>query len=449
MVQDDDTLPQPEPLDRRATGRRSRIYYGWRLLAAAAIISVATRGVLDSFDMLLLPMAWEFGWSRLALSGAFALGQLINGVSQPIIGYLFDRFDSRRVILTCVAATGLTTVGLYWTSHFWYLLFLFSFVLPILMGGASLAILWPLAARWFLKRLGLALGLLAAATALGRILWPVAAGLFVFGFGWHGWWPVLGAIVLFLALPAGLVFLRNWPSDMGLKPDGEPETPLDIQSRGSRPAIQRGSFEVDRWWRAFRYPVIWALMPGLAVGGLTGFISSQIVQFAVDQGHPSTMASNVHSVMIMLSAVGAIAAGWLSDRVNRKCLLGVIYVAQSVSLLALVLGSETLAGLLVFSVLAGLCWGAWMPIAFALIVDVYGLRALGVIGGLAFLCQQIGALAAPVVIGLAQGLTGFYALPFVASAVMLVIVSVATFAINERKYSGRYQAAVTWEEAGN
>ena len=85
--------------------------------------------------------------------------------------------------------------------------------------------------------------------------------------------------------------------------------------------------------------------------------------------------------MVMLGGVGAVAGGWLADRFTRKKVLAAIYVAQAVAFLALVVGPQTLAILWVFAVVAGLCSVAWMPIAFALVVDVYGLRSLGAIWG--------------------------------------------------------------------
>ena len=444
MFQDEDTLLQTGPVDQPAARRRPKIYYGWYLLATAAIISVATTGARDSFLFLFLPMSVDLGRSYGAFAGAIAIGRLMNGVTQPIIGYLFDRFNSRKVILTCVIATGLATASLYWTSHYWHVIFLFSFVLSIAMGGASLTILWPLAARWFVKRLGLALGLLTAATPLGSTLLAPIAGLFSSQYSWQAGWLALAAIVLFVALPVGLKFLRNWPSDIGLKPDGDRETPLEIQSRGSRPALQRGRFEVDRWWRAFRSPPIWFLLPALAIGGLSSsVISHSVVPFARDTGHYGpTMVSTIQSVVFLLGAAGAVAGGWLADRYTRKRVLAAIYLAQGIAFLALVAGSQTLAGLWVFFVVAGLCSVAWMPIAFALVVDVYGLRSLGAIWGIGFLCQQMGNLVGPVLIGLAYEIIGFHALLFLACVSMPVLASVAVFAINERKYSARNQAAV-------
>ena len=449
MLQDNDTLPQPERFDQPAAKRRSRIYYGWYLLVVAAIISVATTGARESFTLFVVPMSQDLGWSYALFAAATVIGKLTNGVTQPIVGYLFDRFDARRVMLTSVIASGLATTGLCLTSHYWHLIFLFSFVFSIAMGGASLAILWPLAARWFARRLGLALGLLTAGQSMGNILTVPTAALFLAQYGWRVGWLALGAVPLFLALPVGLKFLRNWPSDLGLKSDGDPETPMEERTRGSAAALRRGRFEVDRWWRAFRSPVIWALLPGLATGGLSGSVISTFVSFAVDQGYSLTMASTIHSVMVMSGAVGAVTGGWLADRFARKRVLGAIYIAQGVAFLALAAGSETVASLWAFAVVAGLCSAAWMPIAFALVVDVYGLRALGAIWGIAFLCQPFGNVVGPVLVGLVHDLTGYYALPFTVYTAMLILASIPVFAINEKKYSVRYRAAAGADAAGN
>lgn len=86
---------------------------------------------------------------------------------------------------------------------------------------------------------------------------------------------VLGAILLCLGLPLGRKLLRSWPSDMGLKPDGDPESPVEARLRGSAPVLQSGRFEVERWWRAFRSPLILALLPVFAIGGFSSEVASR------------------------------------------------------------------------------------------------------------------------------------------------------------------------------
>ena len=83
---------------------RPTIFYGWIIVAATFLIALVTAGGRNAFGVFVVPMSEEFGWNRSTISLVAALGLLINGLSQPLLGRLFDRFGGRRVIL----AGGLT-----------------------------------------------------------------------------------------------------------------------------------------------------------------------------------------------------------------------------------------------------------------------------------------------------------------------------------------------------
>ena len=439
----------PEPRAQPASPRRSRIYYGWYVVAAAVIISVAVGGASEGLSFFRLPMSQHFGWSYASFAVVAAIGALTNGLTQPIVGYLFDRFNSRRVILISVAAMGLATVALVWTSHYWHLVFLFGFVFSGAMGGASFGVLGPLAARWFLNRRTLVLSLLLAASTMGSIFSPSISGLFLTYISWREAVMALGAILLFIALPPAMIFVRNWPSDRGLKPDGNPETPMEARMRGSAPEVQRGRYEVERWWRAFRSPPTWALVPVFAIGGFADTVGST---FSGPFGNDSLLLGPEriavsHTVMAVLGPVGAVAVGLVADRFARKKVLGALFLAQGIAFLVLITVPFGFS-LLLFAVLAGLSGTTWMIIALSLIADVYGLRALATLWGIAFLFRSIGSLVGGVWGGLAIALGGYH-LSFAVCALMLVLASIAVFRINERKHSARYQANVEDEAVGN
>ena len=438
----------PEPRTLPASPRRSRIYYGWYVVAAAVIISVAVGGASEGLSFFRLPMSQHFGWSYASLAIVAAIGALTNGLTQPIIGYLFDRFNSRRVILISVAAIGLATVALGWTSHYWHLVFLFGFVFSGAIGGASFGILGPLAARWFLNRRTLVLSLLLAASTMGSIFSPPISGLFLAYYSWRDALMALGAILLFIALPPALIFVRNWPSDRGLKPDGNPETLPEARMRGSAPVLQRGRFEVDRWSRAFRTSPIWVILFLFAFEGFVDIFDSLIFSsFAVGSLFlgPELIAVS-RTVIAVLGPVGAVAVGLVSDRFARKKVLGALFLVQVLAFLVLITVPFGFS-LLLFAVLAGLSGTGWLVIALSLIADVYGLRALATLWGIAFLFRSIGSLVGEVSGGLAIALGGYY-LSFAVCASMLVLASLAVLRIDERKYSARYQANVEDEAVG-
>ena len=116
---------------------KPQLYYGWYILATAMFIAFVTMGARSSFGIFVIPLENEFGWNRTTVSLAAALGFLVNGLTQPFLGHLFDRLGGRKVILTGLVVTGLATVALSLTFHFLFLIFVFGFVLSTAMSGPS------------------------------------------------------------------------------------------------------------------------------------------------------------------------------------------------------------------------------------------------------------------------------------------------------------------------
>ena len=444
-MDDQEQLPQPESGAQPAAVRRSRIYYGWLVAAAAMIISAAAVGVRDIFQSSPIPFTDGFKVGPDVTSYTRLSGVLIGAFTQPILGYLFDMYDSRKVILINVAVAGVAAV--IFTVMPWLLAgaLLYSVVVSA-AGGASFGLLGPLAARWFLKRRTLVLALLLSVPTVGNIFLSATTAYLTGAYGWRLAWLALGPIFLFLALPVGLKFLRNWPSEMGLRADGEPESPVEASMRGDAPVTAHGRFEVVNWRRAFRTPAIWILLPVFAIGGFavdagsTFFLWFAVVSGGITPG----MAGILTPVMTLLGVMGALAGWWLAERFSRKKVLGCLLLAQGFAFPALI-SVPTPAGLWLFAVLAGLSGTAWMLLAFLLIADIYGLRALGTLWGLAFLFHTVGNSIGPNMAALAIDLTGSYVLPIAAWASMVILASVMAFAVDERRYSARYQAAAGGE----
>ncbi len=459
--------------------RPKRTYYGWYVVVSAMFIAAVTTGARNGFGVFVLPMSEEFEWNRTTISVAAGIGWLMNGVTQPFIGHLFDKFNSRKVVLISLLIAGLATAGLSLTFHYLFLVFLFSFVLSTAMSGASIGTLGPLLARWFVKRRTFVLGLVASGTSIGGLILIPFSAYLVELFSWRASWIALGAIVIFLALPLGFLFIRNSPAQMGLLPDGDPEPPTD--GTAAPPARRRGMFEVDQWRQSFRSPPIWNLSAAYTVCGVTvGIISIHFVPYAQEQvGVSLRMAGLIFGILTGLNVMGAIGGGWLADRFGRKNVLGTVYAVRGIAYLVLIggllsidaifpgggevgyggvsaaadpsgpfrvdkftipfIGSPGVASLWFFAILAGFSWIASVPITTSLTAEVYGLRALATISGISFLCHQVGAFVSIILAGLLYDWTGSYLLPFALAGSLLVPASIAAYTINEKKYSVRYQ----------
>ena len=449
MAQDNLGATQPEG----RPAQRSGIYYGWYLVAVAMFIAAVTTGARNGFGIFVIPMSETFDWNRTTISVAAAIGWLVNGVTQPFVGHLFDKFNSKQVILVSLVVAGFATAALSLTFHYLFLVFLFSFVLSTAMSGASMGTLAPLLSRWFLRRRTFVLGLMVAGTSLGGLILVPFSALIVEMFDWRASWITLGGFILLLSVPLGFFLLRNSPSEMGLLPDGAPDPPGS--DRGKAPTRRQGLFEVDQWYKSFRSPPMWNLTASYTVCGWTvGLISIHFVPYAEEQiGVSTTMAGTIFGVMMGMNVVGAIGAGWLADRFGRKNVLASVYFTRGLAYLMLlgglfaversitvpILGSPGVPSLWVFAFIAGFSWIASVPVTTSLTADVYGLRALATITGISFLGHQVGAFISILTAGILYDATGSYFLPFAIAGALLLPASISAYLINERKYSVRYQ----------
>ena len=415
---------------------KSPLFFGWYVVAAVTFIAFVNTGSRSSFGIFVIPMSEEFGWNRLTISSVAALGAIVGGAAQPFLGYAFDRVGARKVIVTSLVVVGLATAALGLTFNFIFLLLVFGFVTSISNSGAALA-RGALLARWFVRKRATVVSVGAVGTSAGSLL-LVPFAMFLLqatGGNWRITWAALGLIILVLAVPLGFLFIRDDPSKVGLKPYGEHDPSEDAADRSRH---RRGPLEVDAWSESFRSPPIWQMSGAFFVCGFTTLIMSvHFVPYAIDIGVSPGLAATIFGVMMGLNVLGGLGSGMLADRFGRKNLLAAAYFIRGCGYIALLLAPSTL-GLWLFAGFAGMSWIATVSLTNTLTADVYGLRALGTISGITFLCHQIGGLAGVLLGGFFYDLTGAYTLPFAIVGAMLFPAALSAFTINERKYSTRY-----------
>ena len=419
------------------TSSRPTIYYGWFIVGATFFIALVTVGARNGFGVFIVPMEDHFGWSRSTISLAASLGFLVNGVSQPFLGRIYDKYGARKVILTGLAVVGASTVLLFSTFHILFLIFMFGVVMSIGLSGGSLTTTGALLARWFRRKRATALGISTAGASFGGLILVPFAMYLLQATNWRITWLALGALILALALPLAFFLLRDDPKDMGLLPDGDPE-PSGVDGRGSVRA-DRGPLEVDSWRDSFRSLPIWQMTGSyLVCGATTAIISVHFVPYALDRGLSPSTAALAFGLMSGLNVIGVILMGALSDRLGRKNLLAFVYAARGCAYAMLVL-APGIWGLWGFAVIAGFAWIATAPLTTALTADVYGLKSLGTLSGVSFLAHQVGGFISIQFAGIMYDVTGSYTLPFAIAGLILIPAALSAFSIQERKYSMKYQ----------
>src|SRR5262249_61598893 len=77
-------------------------YEGWRVVAASGVTVFFASLFVYTFGVLLRPLTDEFAWSREAVSVAYGVAAVAAALASVPLGYLFDRFAPKAVVLPCL-----------------------------------------------------------------------------------------------------------------------------------------------------------------------------------------------------------------------------------------------------------------------------------------------------------------------------------------------------------
>ncbi len=241
---------------------KGNVYYGWIVIVASAFIVFGTAGSQFSFGVFLKPMAEEFGWSRATLATAFGTTFMLSGLLRPLGGYLADRYSPKMVALS-----GISIVGgmLLLLPHIQTLVHLFL-IFAVMSIGLTLAAgptLTKVVTAWFHRRRGLTLGIINGGGSIGVLVLVPSASLFLVLASWREAYQFLGLLLLLLILPAGYLLIKDRPQDMGLHPDGEPQSAGNGHKQGED--SQRYLRQEATFGQALRTPFFWKLTAGYFV----------------------------------------------------------------------------------------------------------------------------------------------------------------------------------------
>jgi MFS family permease len=137
------------------------------------------------------------------------------------------------------------------------------------------------------------------------------------------------------------------------------------------------------------------------------------VAYLIERGFHPLFAASAFGIAGMLSAIGIIAVGWLSDRFGRRQTATFSYAFTIVGIIALALVSlwPTLALVYAFVFFFGLMQGARGPIFVAMVAVLFP-GGVGAVYGALSLAQGVGAGLGSWGSGLLYELTGSYIASF-------------------------------------
>jgi len=410
---------------------RSTLHYGWILLMAVVFVVLAGSGIRAVFGVFIKPMEAEFGWTRQQLSGAAALSLFVLGAVGPAVGWLADVWGPRRVMLLSTVVLGAGTVLASHVSHLWQLYASAGVLMAMGSGGLGMATSASIAARWFVARRGLIMGVLGGAMSAGQMLIIPLSMIIIRLYGWRASFLWIGVGVLLLALPVIWAFVRDDPKDKGLEPYGA----------GSASAKAFGATADERRVpvaEAMSVPAFWLLALTFFVCGYTsnGLVLTHLIPHAAEHGFSEMHAAQALGLMGAMNIVGTIVSGWICDRYGRKGPLAFYYGVRGLSLIFL-LYVWNVPSLHIFAAIFGLNYISTVPPTTTLTANIFGRLSVGALSGWIYFSHQVGSALGAWAGGAIFDATGSYTWAFGSAAIMAFIASGLSLLIKEAPIAAR------------
>lgn len=402
--------------------------YAWVVVGVLFVAQAVALGVRGTIGLLVRPWEVEFGWDRASVSLAASLGFVVYGVAQALSGRWADRAGPRVIFGASMALLGVGTAAISTIVSLWQAYLVFGVLVMIAVGGASSPTSAVAVARWFTRRRGLALGIVAGGSAAGQlVLLPVMAGL-TETLGWRAAFLGLGlgAAILAIPLPVVLALLRD-------DPDGGAGPRVRAASAAGRPLglailVRHANF----WWLALSFFVC-----GVTTAGL---IDTHLIPHAQDHHVSAVTAAAAFGVLSLVNMVFTTLSGAVSDRLGYTWLLGWIYAGRAATLVFLVFARDPVS-LFVFAVAFGIVDFSTVAPTTALATILFGRGSAGTVFGLVSLSHQLGSALGSYAGGVLHDLTGSYTLFLLGAAALSAVAAFMSWAISEAPVSRATTAA--------
>jgi MFS family permease len=351
---------------------QGRLFYGWIVVGASALIICIGMGALFSLGVFLKPMAETMGWSRGAISSVALLNWIAMGLGSFFWGALSDRIGTRGVALAGGLLLGLGLVLSSQVRALWQLYVTFGFMVGFAVG-AFYAPLTSTATKWFTARRGLAVALVSSGIGVGILAIAPLARALTSLWDWRIALLVIGDLAWLVIVPVALV-LREQPGDMGAAAMGG-------AARAGREYSARQVVGAPQFWAI-------ALTHFACCAAHSGPIF-HMVTHATDQGLGGMAAATALGVSGLSSIAGRVGGGLLADRFGAKPTL-VVGLALQAAMIPLYLFAREVALFYALAIVFGVSYGGVMPLYALVTREYFGEKVMGAAYGGVFLISTLG-----------------------------------------------------------
>ena len=420
------------------------------LLACALII------IFDGYDLAVVGIALPSimkGMGVDATRAGFMVSAALFGMmfGNILFGTLADRIGRRRVVVICITLFSLFTAAAGFTSDS-ITFSIVRFIAGVGIGGVMPIVVAQMTEYSPLRIRSTLITLMYSGYSVGGVLAALLGKGLIETYGWQSVFIAAGLPVILVpfilkAFPESMPFLikkgridelKKIVSKMepSYRPQAGDQFALPNEDKADNAPIRhlfqdKRGFSTVMFWVAF-------LMCLFMVYGL----SSWLTKLMASAGYSLGSALTFVLVLNFGAIVGAIGGGWLADRFHIKYVLASMYVlaAVSITLLGYKMPTEMLY---VLVGLAGASTIGTQIVSLAYAGQFYPMAVRGTGIGWALGVGRIGAILAPIVIGVLVGMALPLQQNFMAIALPALIAAIAISLIDHRRSASAHHQDVT------
>jgi len=389
----------------------------WRtplvVLICGGMILTLSLGTRHSFGLYLQPMTLDLGWSRETFAIALAIQNLVYGIATPFAGMIADRWGAVRAL---ISGTLLYALGIALMAHSTTGLG-FSLSAGLLVGvGLScsgFATVFGVIGRAFPpEKRTVVLGIAGAAGSFGQFLMLPYGQTLITNFGWQTALLVCAA-TLFLIIPLATALKENIGSRA-----------VDVSKQSIPEALRE----------AFGHSGYMLLCTGYFVCGFQlMFISVHFPAYIIDQRLTPETGMMALALIGLFNVFGTLLWGWLGQHYTKKYVLSALYLTRALVFTVFILVPLSPFSVYLFSAAIGFLWLGTVPVTSGLIAQIFGVKYLATLTGIAFLFHQVGSFLGVWIAGYLFDSTGSYRLMWLLTIALGVLAALVNLPINDRQ----------------
>lgn len=389
---------------------KPKFFYGYIVVGASFLSMTLMWGISYSFGIFFKPLIAEFGWTRAATSGAYALSMLLAGLLSIVAGKLTDKFGPKVVVTACGFLIGLGCLLVSQVTTIWQFYLFYGVLIGAGLGGA-LAPMMATVARWFVKRRGMMTGITVSGLGMGTFIVPPIANWLISSYGWRTSYIVAGVAILLVVMSAAQLLKRD-PGQIGQLPYGGTEAKADSLSLAAKGLSLRQVMRTRQLWLLCTA----AFFFGVAIQ----ILMVHIVPHATDLGISAASSAILLSLIGGVGTIARVVMGTIGDKTTNKLVFLISYGLAAVALFWL-LAAEELWMLYLFVIVFGFGYGGIAVLVSPVTAEHFGLRSIGIILGIILFACAIGETIGPIWAGYVFDVTGSYNLAFLVSAILTAL----------------------------